>query len=116
MRRRPELNRGRRPRAGSRFAAGFCWWCGEPYVLDREAQPWARSQTCSQVCAKRKANLGRHSGNCRHCEMVESFRLAQDSDIRRLDVAAADEDARPVTFCEWLARFEWEAHHDPGAA
>lgn len=107
-RRRPELNRGHRPRVGARFAAGLCWWCGVGFILDREEQPWARARTCSEVCAKRKANHDRHSGNCRHCDMVESFLLAQDSDIRRIEVAAQDEDARPISFREWLRRFEWE--------
>jgi hypothetical protein len=81
--------------------------CAEPYVLDREVEPWARARTCSITCAKRLANRGRHSGTCRHCDMVEAFYLAQDADIRRIEVAAADEDARPITFREWLRRYEW---------
>lgn len=40
--------------------------------------------------------------------MVENFYLAQDADIRRIEVCGQDEDARPVTFREWLIRFAWE--------
>jgi hypothetical protein len=105
---------GHRPRAGVRFASGFCAWCEDPFIVDRAEQPWARARTCSESCAKRLANLPRHSGTCRHCEMVEGWRLAADSDLRRIEVAGQDEDARPVTFREWLTFYEWEV--DPDAA
>lgn len=40
--------------------------------------------------------------------MVEDFYLAQDADIQRIEVSGQDEAARPITFREWLVRFEWE--------
>lgn len=117
MRRRPAAP-GHRPRAGVRFAAGRCraHGCHLPYVLDRQAAPWARARTCSAACAKRVANRGRHSGNCRHCEMVEGYHLARDADIRRIDVAGRDEDARPVTFGEWLRWYWYDRDVEPDVA
>jgi len=47
--------------------------------------------------------------------MVEGFRLAQDADIRRIEVAGQDEDARPVTFRTWLAFYEWTPWDEPVA-
>lgn len=52
-------------------------------------------------------NRNRRPSTCRHCDMVEAFRLAQDSDIRRIDTACRDEDARPVSFREWLTFYPW---------
>lgn len=105
--RRRSAEPGHRPRC--RFAAGRCPVCGAAFVLDRAEQPWARARTCSTPCAKRLANRDRTPVTCRHCDMVEDFYLAQDADIRRIEVCGQDEDARPVTFREWLVRYEWEA-------
>jgi hypothetical protein len=47
--------------------------------------------------------------------MVEEFRLAQDADLRRIDVAARDEDAQPVTFRAWLTFYGWVPQDEPAA-
>lgn len=107
MRRRP-AEPGHRPRVGVRFACGQCPICGDWFVIDRDEQPWGRARTCSTPCAKRLANQGRRAGTCRHCDMVEDFYLAQDADIRRIEVSGQDEDARPITFREWLVRHSRE--------
>lgn len=86
--------------------------CSHPFTLDRDAQPWSRAKTCGIRCARILGNRGRHAANCRHCVMVEEFRLAQDADIRRLDVAGRDEDARPVEFRAWLRWYGWDREPD----
>lgn len=48
--------------------------------------------------------------------MVEEFRLAQDADLRRLDVAGRDEDAQPVTFRAWLTFYGWDSWEEPDHA
>ncbi len=113
-RRRP-AEPGHRPRAGVRFAAGVCPVDGEPFILDREVEPWARARTCSIRCARILGNRDRHSGTCRHCEMVEGWRLAADADLRRIEVAGQDEDARPITFRAWLESYEWTPQEEPAA-
>lgn len=105
MRRRP-ADPGIRPRG--RFCAGRCRGCGAPYVIDRAVQPWARARTCSEHCAKVLANRDRRPGSCRHCDMVRDYHLVIDAQLRRIEVAARDENARLTTFREWLIRFEWE--------
>lgn len=103
-----------------RFVAGPCGWCGETFTLDRFVQPWARSRTCSAGCAKRVANCRRSPSTCRHCAMVEAYRLARDADVRAREVPAADEERHVWTFREWLAKYEWECEPEapavPGGA
>jgi hypothetical protein len=106
---------GHRPRAGVRFAAGVCLVDGEPFILDRAAEPWARAKTCSNRCARILGNRDRHSGTCAHCDMVEGYHLARDADVRRIEVSGQDEDARAVTFREWLTRYEWTPWDEPTA-
>lgn len=49
-----------------------------------------------------------HPRHCRHCSMVELYRLERDTQIQRYEVACADEDMRPVTFKEWLQVYRYE--------
>lgn len=51
-----------------------------------------------------------HLWPCRHCVMVEDYRLTRDSQLRLAEGAhRQDEDyPRPITFKEWLRAFEWE--------
>lgn len=96
---------GHRPAAGVRFAAGVCP-CGTPFVLDRAAQPWARARTCSTACARRAGHRARRPDN-RHRDLVLGYRLARDADVQRIEVSGRDEDARAVTFREWLEGGGW---------
>jgi hypothetical protein len=105
MTRRIPAAPGLRPRG--RFAAGCCPSCGEWFVLDRAVQPWARARTCSTACAKRWAHRHRAPSTCRHCDMVEGYRLARNAQVQAREVAAADEDARPVVFRDWLQGYAW---------
>lgn len=59
-----------------------------------------------------------HPRHCRHCSMVEDYRLTRDSMIRAREVACADEDLVPVTFKEWLMsyRYEQEPEYSYGMA
>jgi hypothetical protein len=113
-RRRPAAPGVRPPRA-ERIAHRVCVVDGVPFTLDRDRQPWSRARTCSPRCARILGNRSRTPATCRHCEMVEDFRLAQDTDVRRIDVACRDEDARPVTFRQWLTFYEWTTWEEPAA-
>lgn len=100
-RRRPAAP-GYRPHPRRRFSHRVCIVCEGPFTLDRVKQPWSRARTCSASCARALGNRGRNPTNCRHCESVDAWRLAQDSDIRAIEVAASDEDRRAIPFREWL--------------
>lgn len=113
-RRRPAAP-GVRPPRDEIIAPRWCTVCGDGFVLDRRDHPWSRAETCSPPCAKRLANRGRHSGTCRHCDMVEGYHLARDADVRRIEVSGQDEDDRAVTFRTWLRRFEWTPWDEPAA-
>lgn len=43
--------------------------------------------------------------------MMEGYYLQRDTEIQQFEVMAADESRRPVTFKEWLMRYEWEWTH-----
>ncbi len=44
-----------------------------------------------------------HGPDCRHCQLVEGYRLARDTELRHAEsLACGDEDYRPVTFRQWL--------------
>jgi hypothetical protein len=44
-----------------------------------------------------------HGPHCRHCQLVEAYRLERDSQVRYGEsLACGDEDYRPVTFKAWL--------------
>lgn len=113
-RRRPAAP-GYRPHPRRRFSHRVCIVCEGPFTLDRVKQPWSRARTCSTRCARILGNRSRTTATCRHCEMVEEFRLAQDADIRRIDVACRDEDAQPVAFREWLRHYPWTTEQEPAA-
>lgn len=113
MTRRSPAEPGLRPRG--RFAAGQCA-CGTWFVLDRQAEPWARARTCSTSCARRRGHRYRTPSTSRHAEMVEAYRLQRDAQVRAREVAAADEDAVPVTFREWLEGYEWAPDQEEEAA
>lgn len=58
-----------------------------------------------------------HRPGCRHCDMVQLYRLERDHQLRTREVACADEDLRLVTFREWLQLYRYETEHDyPTAA
>lgn len=57
-----------------------------------------------------------HRPGCRHCSMVEDYRLTRDAEIRVIETTARDENARPVVFKEWLCAFVWERDPDPSVA
>lgn len=113
-RRRPP-EPGHRPRRASRFAAGVCRnpACRATFVLDRQTAPWSRARTCSDYCAKVVANRGRTPSTCRHCDMVEAYHLQRDAELQQIEVAAQDEDRRPVTFREFIEGWEYESWTDP---
>lgn len=95
-------------RPHGRFASGQCPACGEWFVLDRAAQPWARSRTCSTACARRLGNQVRRPSTCRHCEMVQAYRLLVDAVLRAREVPAGDEDLAAPPFRDWLRGYAWE--------
>jgi hypothetical protein len=44
-----------------------------------------------------------HGPHCRHCQLVEAYRLERDTQVRYGEsLACGDEDYRPVTFKAWL--------------
>lgn len=47
-------------------------------------------------------NADRRPDNCAHCVEVRDWRLQQDADVRAIEVPAQDEDARPMSFRQWL--------------
>jgi hypothetical protein len=49
-----------------------------------------------------------HRYGCRHCAMVELYRLARDTAIREKEVACGDEDAFVPTLKWWLTNYQWE--------
>lgn len=106
---------GHRPRRGVRFAAGACRVCGEPFVIDRELQPWARARTCSDSCRARLGNRGRDATSCEHCAMVEDFvQEAQRQRIALENEQRADEDARAiVTLGDWMRYYPWSGASAP---
>lgn len=98
---------GIRPRAHPSRPRRRCVICGRRYSLDLRRQPWARATTCSPTCRARKGNRGRHAGNCSHCVVVELYRLARDTDLHEVEVAAGDE--RPLlTFRDFLRGYRFE--------
>lgn len=91
----------------ARFAGGRCAVCPASVLIDRQQQPWARARTCSESCRAKLGNRGRNSSNCTHCDVVESYRLTRDSDIRAIEVAAGDE-RPPITYRDFLTGYRYE--------
>lgn len=102
---------GVRPPARPARVRRRCVICRRRFTLNRRRHPWARAVTCSPSCRVSYAHRRRFAG-CRHCDVVESWRLTVEAAKVALDVACRDEDARPPTFREFLTgyRFEpWDA-------
>jgi hypothetical protein len=57
-----------------------------------------------------------HRYGCRHCAMVELYRLARDTVIRESDVACGDEDAFVPTLKWWLENCYQREPASPDAA
>lgn len=62
----------------------------------------------------------RHVWPCRHCAMVEDYRLNREAQLQLAEgVFGQDEDFRVNTFKQWLQTFEWDSqrehheHHNP---
>lgn len=102
-RRRPAAPGVRPPQVNERRA---CVVCGKGFVLDRQAQPWSRARTCSGPCRARLGNRGRDVTTCRHCDMVEGYRLARYAEEQAAETIGdgLDEDwrSRSITFRRWL--------------
>ena len=50
-----------------------------------------------------------HAWACRHCDMVDDYRLAREADVQAAEgVHRQDEDFHAVTFKQWLQVFEWD--------
>jgi hypothetical protein len=51
-----------------------------------------------------------HVWLCRHCDMVEDYRLNREAQLQLAEgVFRQDEDYRLTTFKEWLQAFEWDS-------
>ena len=57
-----------------------------------------------------------HRYGCRHCAMVELYRLARDTAIRAKEVACGDEDAFVPTLKWWLENCYQREPAPPDAA
>lgn len=80
--------------AGWRSSGLVDWLAGEVARLEAELAELERGPA-----PKRE----RHGPDCRHCQLVEAYRLARDSEVRYGEsLACGDEDYRPVTFKEFL--------------
>lgn len=54
-----------------------------------------------------------HPPGCRHCDMVESYRIQRETEIRLYEtVEHMDSGKRPVTFKEWLCAYRYETPED----
>jgi hypothetical protein len=106
-RRRPAAKGVRPPRHPTRVRRR-CRICTRRFTLNRRRNPWARAVTCSPACRVALANRGRNPSNCRHCDVVESYRLARDSDIREnVEIAGGDE-RPPITFRAFIEGYTYE--------
>ena len=106
-RRRPAAP-GVRPPAHPVIVRRRCVICRGRFSLNRRRNPWARAETCSPSCRVALATRDRRPGTCRHCDVVESYRLARDSDIREnIEIAAGDE-RHPITFREFIEGWRYE--------
>jgi hypothetical protein len=57
----------------------------------------------AQPVQEQKQKRRGHGPHCRHCQLVEAYRLERDSQVRYGEsLACGDEDYRPVTFKAWL--------------
>jgi hypothetical protein len=68
--------------------------------------------------AHRPRSAGRvrrpHLWPCRHCVMVEDYRLTRDAQLRQAEgVYDQDEGYRLTTFKQWLQTFQWEQPREP---
>lgn len=113
-RRRPAAKGVRPPRRPTRVRRR-CVICRGRFTLNRRLQPWARAITCSAACRVALANRGRNPSNCRHCDLVESYYLTRDADIREnIEIAGGDE--RPaITFREFITGYRYEPWEDETA-
>lgn len=89
-----------------------CVVCRRRFTIDRRRTPWSRRRTCwDESCRARLGNRGRNSSNCSHCGLVESYRLARDSDMREnIEIAGGDE-RPPLDFRTFLTG--WRAEREP---
>lgn len=118
------MNHRQRPAPGRwiparvRFVMGYCAGprCSAAYVIDRTEAPWARARTCSESCRARLGNRGRNGATCEHCAVVESWRELVAAEVVALEVACADEDARPTTYKSFLTNHRYSNADEEAAA
>lgn len=81
------VNDGRRlVRDGERLARDLQRLLGEPQPQQQQQQ-----------------GRRRHGPDCRHCQLVEAYRLERDTQVRYAEsLACGDEEYRPLTFKAWL--------------
>ena len=98
---------GVRPPARPARVRRRCVVCRGRFTLNRRRHPWARAVTCSPSCRVAYAHRRRFAG-CRHCDVVEAWRLTVEAAKVALDVAGRDERDRPPTFGEFLTGYRFE--------
>jgi hypothetical protein len=114
VRRRPAA-KGVRPSRRPTRVRRRCRICQRRFTLNRRRNPWARGVTCSPACRVALANRGRNASNCRHCDVVESYRLARHADIvENIEIAGGDE-RPPITFRAFIEGYRYERWDEEAA-
>lgn len=72
-------------------------------VLDQQRPQQDQESPAARPKPQRERSHRGHGPDCKHCQLVEAYRLERDSQVRHAEsLACGDEDFRPITFKEWL--------------